>query len=520
MPITDNRIINFLFNHKDQIDELYQVMSSEDVKTNFDSRSEQVRNALHGLIDDLLSIQAGDSGARNIGVEPIEGLPGATVFEVLSSVKQALTTIVLGTVPDNTINNDKLTTDIKIGSLASLQTGAKADITSSINELLNMITTLETETQNALSTDNVSATPEAGKLLKLNQFAKFDVSITGDAHMLDGKHAALPLSTTEKADLAGAINELYDNKLGKDQTATYKAPNKLLYTDANGDLKTDITGNAKYLGWKTKDDFAPSGYGLGTTAKDISAVDLNTVKTTGFYMAWGSPNQPPSLPVNSTNWAYYIVIRHNDLFVSQIATEFSSGNTWVRVNVDGTWREWRRFNNNTEMIGQVSFFAMATAPTGWLICNGATLNRTSYTDLFTAIGTTYGAGDGTTTFVIPDLRGEFLRGFDGGRGVDTGRTLGSAQSHAYGSHNHTGSTSTDGHHEHHGLKYAEGIPVALSSYNGYSSGYSTGYSSVNVDPNILWVAGAGNHAHSFTTNNAGSAETRPRNVALLPCIKF
>ena len=78
-------------------------------------------------------------------------------------------------------------------------------------------------------------------------------------------------------------------------------------------------------------------------------------------------------------------------------------------------------------IGSVYTFAGATVPTGWLKCNGALLSRTTYAALFAVIGTTYGAGDGSTTFALPDLRGEFVRGVDDGRGVDAGRTLGSAQ---------------------------------------------------------------------------------------------
>lgn len=64
---------------------------------------------------------------------------------------------------------------------------------------------------------------------------------------------------------------------------------------------------------------------------------------------------------------------------------------------------------------------------GWLLANGQVVSRTTYADLFAAIGTEYGAGDGATTFSLPDLRGEFLRGWDDGRGVDPGRTLGSVQ---------------------------------------------------------------------------------------------
>lgn len=79
------------------------------------------------------------------------------------------------------------------------------------------------------------------------------------------------------------------------------------------------------------------------------------------------------------------------------------------------------------MTGTVLPFAGSSAPTGWLLCDGSAVSRSSYPNLFAKIGTTYGAGDGTTTFNLPDTRGEFIRGLDAGRGIDAGRVLGSAQ---------------------------------------------------------------------------------------------
>mgnify|MGYP003638793069 CR=1 FL=1 len=86
--------------------------------------------------------------------------------------------------------------------------------------------------------------------------------------------------------------------------------------------------------------------------------------------------------------------------------------------------------------GMVATFARSTAPTGWLKANGALVSRTAYANLFAAIGTTYGAGDGFNTFALPDARGEFIRGWDDGRGVDSGRSFGSSQAGMVGPHTH------------------------------------------------------------------------------------
>lgn len=77
--------------------------------------------------------------------------------------------------------------------------------------------------------------------------------------------------------------------------------------------------------------------------------------------------------------------------------------------------------------GSIRHYAGAGLPAGFLDCNGAAINRTTYSALFAAIGTVYGAGNGSTTFNLPDFRGEFLRGYDNGRGVDTGRGIGTYQ---------------------------------------------------------------------------------------------
>ena len=63
--------------------------------------------------------------------------------------------------------------------------------------------------------------------------------------------------------------------------------------------------------------------------------------------------------------------------------------------------------------GMVMYFANSTAPQGWFVCDGSLKSRTNYIDLFNAVGTTYGAGDGTTTFNLPDFRGQFLRSWSG-----------------------------------------------------------------------------------------------------------
>lgn len=86
--------------------------------------------------------------------------------------------------------------------------------------------------------------------------------------------------------------------------------------------------------------------------------------------------------------------------------------------------------------GTVIAFAGGSIPDGYLLCDGTEVIRTMYEDLFDVIGCDFGDGNGSTTFNLPDLRGEFIRGLDNNRGVDPNRTLGSSQSQSLQSHSH------------------------------------------------------------------------------------
>lgn len=138
--------------------------------------------------------------------------------------------------------------------------------------------------------------------------------------------------------------------------------------------------------------------------------------------------------------------------------------------------------------GAVFYFAANSPPSGYLECDGSAVSRATYADLFATVGTTFGVGNGSTTFNLPDLRGEFIRGWDDGRGVDTGRAFGTAQADELKAHRH-----------------------ALSKRGGNNSNTSTSL-----------VAGALSATTAFDADimdNTGGTETRPRNIALLACIK-
>ena len=175
--------------------------------------------------------------------------------------------------------------------------------------------------------------------------------------------------------------------------------------------------------------------------------------------------------------------------------------------------------------GAVFHFAMLNAPEGYLVCDGSDVSREDYADLFTAIGTTFGAGNGVTTFNLPDLAGEFIRGHNASAdtGPDAGRTFGTRQVDAVSEHNHWFSVSSyasaqGGTNDGPGTFSTDQTTTSLMGYGGsYTQGphiaasNSNGYGNFRIDRIKSTIAG------SETVTDG--PETRPTNIALLPCIK-
>ena len=148
--------------------------------------------------------------------------------------------------------------------------------------------------------------------------------------------------------------------------------------------------------------------------------------------------------------------------------------------------------------GLVSPYAGSSAPTGYLLCNGAAVSRTTYADLFAVIGTTHGVGDGSTTFNIPDLVGYFVRGLDVSGAVDAdSRTL--------------GSTQQDGV-----IKHYHNVPVATYGESSLGQNVQRGSAAEQDITNVNKSTGP----YDIGDNSyIGITETRPKNVALNYIIK-
>jgi len=194
---------------------------------------------------------------------------------------------------------------------------------------------------------------------------------------------------------------------------------------------------------------------------------------------------------------HYAGSNHNHSGVYAPASEgVSGGNAHAHSSAegDGAQIDYNSLLNRPPLpeglpAGAVAYFAMSTAPSGWIKCNGAVISRTTYVNLFNAIGVAFGAGDGSTTFKLPDLRGEFLRAWDDGRGADTSRAFGTAQSDQNKSHTH----NLD-------------IPFQMAPLSPSGAG----------DAAVRWPWGT----YTIGVTASGGDESRPRNIALLACIKY
>lgn len=218
--------------------------------------------------------------------------------------------------------------------------------------------------------------------------------------------------------------------------------------------------------------------------------------------------------------------------IVQLTNDYQAGSTTLAATASAV--------KSLMPVGSVIMYAGSSAPTGYLECNGQ--STASYSALAAVVGAT-----------VPDLRGEFVRGWDNSRGVDSGRAIRTTQTDEFESHNH--SLTTNGTHNH-SLGSQGNHAHGINSVGNHSHSYSDKFFRRNPDQNLMEIdvhhsddhgsygsdskntnAGgghnhsmdnAGNHNHSManggnhahTVGNTGSTENRPRNIALMYCIKF
>ena len=163
-------------------------------------------------------------------------------------------------------------------------------------------------------------------------------------------------------------------------------------------------------------------------------------------------------------------------------------------------------------VGSMQMLAGGAVPIGWLLCNGALVSRATYANLFAQIGTTWGAGDGSTTFALPDMRGKVPRGVAAATpgnvlgqnvGADTHAHSGPSHTHPAGTHTHhfddTFTTSMNGGHDH-------GAGTEGAGHTPTGGGLAFVYGATMAGQSSSW------HTHQYGTS-AGTAHTHTGGVS-------
>lgn len=243
-----------------------------------------------------------------------------------------------------------------------------------------------------------------------------------------------------------------------------------LEAHTSGTFSTDL-GTTK---WEVFAQKGSAGAGTGDllAANNLSDVDNTTTARTNLGLSIGGTVQEYATKLQNIvdlTWAA-------DKFI-----KLTSSSTLQTVDVAEV----------AVPSGAVFWFGASSAPTGYLECDGTAVSRTTYSTLFAVVGTVFGVGDGSTTFNLPDLRGEFVRGWDNGKGTDSGRTFGSTQADEFKSHKHD--------------MYRDSSSTGDNNTLENSAGNDEG--GLQSDQSKGWML------------ETGGSETRPVNVALLPCIK-
>lgn len=240
--------------------------------------------------------------------------------------------------------------------------------------------------------------------------------------------------------------------------------------------------------------------------------------------------------------------------------------TWDSLSsvwISGPGLDSVRNNLDHGPVGSITAYVGQNVPEGWLLCDGSTASRVTFEELFLVIGTTFNTGEeGADVFRLPDLRGQFVRGLDIGRGIDVGRTLGSTQTddtktHTHGitddGHNHV---LTENEHNHvitdngHTHKYVttdmSGVSSLITPYGvtqvagantvikplafevGYESTQTVGANVWNTSNSVTNLTLSSTKTNvtlasavtNITINSTGGTETRPTNVAAKYIIKY
>ena len=376
-------------------------------------------------------------------------------------------------------------------------------------------------TGKAIATHNFGPRNDAGTILPC-EFLADDTTNKLLIRKSSGGDQANPNPTSGTAADFFVIGNLDTEHLGllpRAGTTTFPMTGQLIIHDG-------LAANTPAIAFNGDADTGIFRVGPNTIGFATAGVERVEISDNGLDMSNGLP-----IRFQDSSGAPFVALKS--------PASVSSNVTFTLPGADGNSGEFLRTDGSGALsfggvqgvpAGSVFCMAVATVPSGYLECNGAAVSRTTYSVLFAVIGTAYGTGNGSSTFNLPDLRGEFVRGFDNGKGTDSGRSIATSQSAQNASHNHSMSVSGT---------TSNPTPTLTGDVRRISEGYRSqgtasgvftkeldGNNNITGSSSTSPVAGFSmdaTHTHTFSasgnTGNQGG-EARPRNIAMMYVIKI
>ncbi len=305
----------------------------------------------------------------------------------------------------------------------------------------------------------------------------------------------------------------------------------------NGQISLTTTSNASdSISIITSGGMTTSATGKVSLITTSSASDSISITTSGAIttssvngISMTNTGNTTALSVNQQGIADIVNFKDNDssaLIVKDggtVGINTSSPSSTYKLDVNGK-------SNVSDGVYQAGFllvppgaimpYAASSAPGGWLICDGSAVSRTTYSALFALIGSQYGNGDGVNTFNLPNMKGRMIVGYNStdsnfdSLGEAGGSKTATLTTNELPAHTHTGTTSTDGLHNH-GITdpgHRHSFDTINDDYNnsgtnppGFSAdsaGLKTWFTTTNTTG--ITINNDGSHNHTFTTASTGS----------------